>query len=226
MNVAGLIVGLGNPGRRYENTRHNMGFLTVDALLREARGVTELSGSKFRCDLWKAELSAPVAEGRAVREGRAERAGRTEGRSGKPSQTSAPWLVARPTTFMNLSGECVQPLAAWHRIEPDRILVIHDELDLPPGRMKLKKGGGNAGHNGLKSINERLGTPDFHRLRLGIGRSPHGGDDTINWVLGRFSPEDQAAFERMLPAVLDVLGLFAAGDIEAATREANGYKAA
>ena len=127
---------------------------------------------------------------------------------------------------MNLSGECVQPLAAWHRIEPDRILVIHDELDLPPGRMKLKKGGGNAGHNGLKSITERLGTPDFHRLRLGIGRSPHGGDDTINWVLGRFSPEDQAAFERMLPAVLDVLGLFAAGDIEAATREANGYKAA
>lgn len=200
MNVAGLIVGLGNPGRRYENTRHNMGFLTVDALLREARGVTALSGSKFRCDLWKAELRAPGA--------------------------AVPWLVAKPVTFMNLSGECVQPLAAWHRIGPDRILVIHDELDLPPGRMKFKKGGGNAGHNGLKSISERLGTPDFYRLRLGIGRSPHGGDDTINWVLGRFSPEEQAAFEQMLPTVLRVLDLFAAGDVEAATREANGYKAA
>lgn len=237
MNVAGLIVGLGNPGRQYENTRHNMGFLTVDALLQEARAVTPLSGGKFRCELWKAELPVPVIPSRTGR------GGRGEGRAAFPSASGAasgaacgaargpasvcagiPWLVAKPETFMNLSGDCVQPLAAWHRITPDRLLVIHDELDLPPGRMKFKKGGGNAGHNGLKSICERLGTPEFYRLRLGIGRSPHGGDDTINRVLGRVSSEEQLVFERMLPTALRVIELFAAGAPDAAMREANGYK--
>ncbi|MFR4117803.1 MAG: aminoacyl-tRNA hydrolase [Bilophila wadsworthia] len=152
MAVAGLIVGLGNPGKQYESTRHNMGFLFVDELLREAKNVSSMSGDKFRCELWKAALP------------------------GSPDQ----WLIAKPQTFMNLSGECVQPLAAWHRLLPENILVVHDELDIAPGRMKFKKGGGNAGHNGLKSITQRLGTPDFYRLRLGIGRSPHGGEDTVN----------------------------------------------
>ena len=141
MAVAGLIVGLGNPGKQYESTRHNMGFLFVDELLREAKNVSSMSGDKFRCELWKAALP------------------------GSPDQ----WLIAKPQTFMNLSGECVQPLAAWHRLLPENILVVHDELDIAPGRMKFKKGGGNAGHNGLKSITQRLGTPDFYRLRLGIG---------------------------------------------------------
>ena len=140
MAVAGLIVGLGNPGKQYESTRHNMGFLFVDELLREAKNVSSMSGDKFRCELWKAALP------------------------GSPDQ----WLIAKPQTFMNLSGECVQPLAAWHRLLPENILVVHDELDIAPGRMKFKKGGGNAGHNGLKSITQRLGTPDFYRLRLGI----------------------------------------------------------
>ena len=137
MAVAGLIVGLGNPGKQYESTRHNMGFLFVDELLREAKNVSSMSGDKFRCELWKAALP------------------------GSPDQ----WLIAKPQTFMNLSGECVQPLAAWHRLLPENILVVHDELDIAPGRMKFKKGGGNAGHNGLKSITQRLGTPDFYRLR-------------------------------------------------------------
>ena len=181
MAVAGLIVGLGNPGKQYESTRHNMGFLFVDELLREAKNVSSMSGDKFRCELWKAALP------------------------GSPDQ----WLIAKPQTFMNLSGECVQPLAAWHRLLPENILVVHDELDIAPGRMKFKKGGGNAGHNGLKSITQRLGTPDFYRLRLGIGRSPHGGEDTVNWVLGRLSPEAQDAFRKQLPAAFEVVRLFA-----------------
>ena len=98
MAVAGLIVGLGNPGRQYESTRHNMGFLFVDELLREARNVSSMSGDKFRCELWKATLP------------------------GGP----APWLVAKQQTFLNPSGECVQPPAAWHRITPARMHVVQD----------------------------------------------------------------------------------------------------
>lgn len=201
MSVNGLIVGLGNPGRQYETTRHNMGFLCIDEILREARSVSAQSGSKFRCDLWKADLSG---------------GGRQCGE----------WLLAKPQTFMNLSGECVQPLAAWHRIPPERILVIHDELDLAPGRMKFKKGGGNAGHNGLKSITQCLGTPDFYRLRLGIGRSPHAGEDTVGWVLGRLSADEMERFRQALPTAMDVVRLFACGDADEALRTANGYKAA
>lgn len=195
MAVAGLIVGLGNPGKQYESTRHNMGFLFVDELLREAKNVSCMSGDKFRCELWKAALP------------------------GSPDQ----WLIAKPQTFMNLSGECVQPLAAWHRLLPENILVVHDELDIAPGRMKFKKGGGNAGHNGLKSITQRLGTPDFYRLRLGIGRSPHGGEDTVNWVLGRLTPEALDAFRKQLPAAFEVVRLFAEGNIPAATHAANAF---
>ena len=114
MAVAGLIVGLGNPGKQYESTRHNMGFLFVDELLREARNVSSMSGDKFRCELWKASLP------------------------GSPDQ----WLIAKPQTFMNLSGECVQPLAAWHRLLPENILIVHDELDIAPGRMKIQGGRG------------------------------------------------------------------------------------
>ena len=105
MAVAGLIVGLGNPGKQYESTRHNMGFMFVDELLREARNVSSMSGDKFRCELWKATLPG----------------------------SSDQWLIAKPQTFMNLSGECVQPLAAWHRLLPENILVVHDELDIAPG---------------------------------------------------------------------------------------------
>ncbi|MEG1609797.1 MAG: aminoacyl-tRNA hydrolase, partial [Bilophila sp.] len=103
MSVAGLVVGLGNPGRQYENTRHNMGFMFIDELLRHTGAVSQ-SGDKFRCELWKGSFP------------------------GEPGT----WLFAKPQTFMNLSGDCVQPLAAWNRIVPENILVVHDELDLAP----------------------------------------------------------------------------------------------
>lgn len=210
MSFSGLIVGLGNPGSQYQGTRHNMGFLTAEALLRTANDVAQLSGAKFRCDLWKFSLGKISL-------------GKNSPASEKQPYEKANFLLATPLTFMNLSGECVQPLAAWHRIPPDRILVIHDELDLPPGRMKLKKGGGNAGHNGLKSITERLGTPDFYRLRLGIGHSPLGHEDTYNWVLGRLSKGEIEIFESMLPTILRVVRYFAFDDIQAATQAANGF---
>lgn len=188
--MKGLIVGLGNPEPKYLETRHNIGFIVADELMRRYMGQT-LSGAKFKCELGKIRLA------------------------------SDDWLLAKPLTYMNLSGECVQPLAAWHRIEPEQILVIHDELDLIPGRMKMKKGGGNAGHNGLKSITQMLGTPEFWRLRIGIGRPPVG--DTVGWVLGRLSPENRQTFETMLPTVLRCVEQFADGETVQATRTANAY---
>ena len=193
MALHGLIVGLGNPGPSYEGTRHNLGFYCIDELLRDMESVSEQSGARFHCLLWKGRFKALDGD----------------------------WLLAKPQTFMNLSGDCVQPLAAWHRIPPERLLVIHDELDLPPGRMKFKRGGGNAGHNGLKSITQRLGTPDFARLRIGIGR-PQGGD-TVSWVLGRPVPQDRQAIARLFPDALACVLAFARGDIAEATRLANAH---
>jgi PTH1 family peptidyl-tRNA hydrolase len=196
VSAAGLIVGLGNPGRDYAHTRHNLGFMFVDHLLRhvaeQGAPVAELSGGAFHCRLWRFARSGAV------------------------------WLAAEPQTFMNMSGECVQPLAAWHRLQPSRILVVHDELDLPCGRMRCKIGGGNAGHRGLISIAQRLGTPDFYRLRLGIGR-PAPGADAVCRVLGRFSQDERSLCSRMLDAGLDVALAFIDDDPAAAVRLANGF---
>lgn len=157
MEYAGCIVGLGNPGAEYRGTRHNLGFAVVDALYEICArdgGAEELSGAKFRCDL------------RRIR---------------RPDGTRR--LLAKPLTYMNLSGETVVPLLHWHRIPPERLLVVHDELDFQTGLVRLKFGGGSAGHNGIKSIAQQLGTPDFYRLRLGIGKP--AGSDPSRRVLAR-----------------------------------------
>ena len=117
------------------------------------------------------------------------------------------WLAAMPLTMMNASGHCVQPLLAWHR----------QELDIPPGELRFKIGGGNAGHNGLGSICDQLGKGDFGRLRIGIGRPPHKGD-VINWVLGRPDAADAAAITSAMPAALEVFLAAAAADAALAAR--------
>ena len=194
MDYDGLLVGLGNPGPRYEHTRHNCGFALVDALLRLAATegrADELNGAKFSCLLWRVRL--PLLPGL--------------------------WLAAKPQTFMNQSGMCVQPLLAWHKISPSRLVVAHDELDIPVGELRFKCGGGNAGHNGPASITRQLGTPDFCRLRMGIGRPPHKGD-VVNWVLGRPDAEDAAKLSAALPPALNVLASFATHGREEAVRAA------
>lgn len=182
VNYAGLLVGLGNPGTRYAGTRHNSGFAFVEALLRHAEQhgtVQESNGAKFSCHLWR--ITVPQANG--------------------------VWLAAKPLTFMNLSGHCVQPLLIWHKIMPDQMVVAHDELDIPPGELRFKFGGGNAGHNGLNSITELLGTADFYRLRMGIGRPPHKGD-VLNWVLGCANSEETARLNAALARALQTFFLF------------------
>ena len=176
-----LIVGLGNPGREYEATRHNAGFWWVDQLARE-KGVTLRIESRFHGLVAR----IPAADC---------------------------WLL-EPSTFMNASGRSVAALAHFYRILPDQILVVHDELDLPPGGAKLKRGGGAAGHNGLKDIIAHLGQ-DFWRLRLGIG---HPGDraKVLNYVLEHPRKEEQPAIDDAIDRSLGLWPLLAEGKTEAA----------
>ncbi len=183
MDYRGLIVGLGNPGPTYERTRHNAGFLLVDAVLAEIaakpyRRATRLpSPSDF--ELWS--VSLPRVKG--------------------------DFLLAKPMTFMNLSGRAVVRICMENGVRPESVLVAHDEMDLPFGRLKAKLGGGDAGHNGLKSIAAELGTERFLRLRIGIGRPPEGTAVT-DYVLSPFSPAEETGLPLVLAAARDSLPLF------------------
>jgi PTH1 family peptidyl-tRNA hydrolase len=172
-----LIVGLGNPGPEYEQTRHNAGFWWVDAVAREL----------------KVHL---VAE---------------KGYFGNV----AVWLL-EPMTYMNRSGQSVAALARFFKIAPEEVLVVHDELDLAPGECKLKKGGGHAGHNGLRDIHAQLGSADYWRLRIGIG---HPGDksEVANWVLKKPAPDQRDAIEASLTRCLLALPDLLAGRMNEAT---------
>ncbi|NTV13423.1 MAG: aminoacyl-tRNA hydrolase [Desulfobulbaceae bacterium] len=149
-----LLVGLGNPGGKYENTRHNVGFMFLDFL-------AEKAGVAFKASRWEAAVA-------------------------KTTLQSGPLLLVKPTTFMNLSGQAVARLASFYQIEPSRIVVVHDDLDLDPGRIKLVFNRGAGGHNGIKSIIDHLGTCQFARLRVGIGR-PAEFMAPAAFVLSRFT---------------------------------------
>lgn len=163
-----LFVGLGNPGKKYESNRHNVGFMAVDELVRKE------SLGDFR-----EKFSARFLRGTA---------------------SFGDVAALEPQTFMNLSGDSVQPCAAFLKIAPREIVVVHDELDLPFGDVRIKQGGGHAGHNGLRSMIERLGTPDFVRIRIGIGRPPAGfRGEVADYVLSNFDAIEKAE----LPSVID-----------------------
>ncbi len=155
-----LVAGLGNPGPRYVWTRHNVGFMVADELARRA-------GERFTAPRG---MHAEVATTRI-------------GAAGIGVPGGEALLIVKPRTFMNDSGRAVGPLAEYHRVAPDHVIVVHDELDLDPGRIRLKAGGGN-GHNGLRSVRAHLGTGGFLRVRLGIGRPP-GHRAGADHVLGR-----------------------------------------
>lgn len=156
-----LVAGLGNPGPRYVWTRHNVGFMVADELARRA-------GERFTAPRG---MHAEVATTRI-------------GAAGIGVPGGEALLIVKPRTFMNDSGRAVGPLAEYHRVAPDHVIVVHDELDLDPGRIRLKAGGGGNGHNGLRSVRAHLGTGGFLRVRLGIGRPP-GHRAGADHVLGR-----------------------------------------
>jgi PTH1 family peptidyl-tRNA hydrolase len=183
-----LVVGLGNPGRKYEATRHNAGFWWVDRLAARERA-SLAPESRFQGNV-----------------------GRIRGPGGDA------WLL-EPSTFMNLSGRAVQALAAFYRIAPVDILVVHDELDLPPGAAKLKLGGGHGGHNGLRDIEAQLGTREFWRLRLGIGHPRNTTlteQQVIDYVLHPPGPDDARAIDEAIDRSLALWPLIVASELEAA----------
>lgn len=186
-----LIVGLGNPGTEYTETRHNAGFWFCERMAREL-GVSFASESRYHG--WTANARA-----------------------------AGIWLLM-PSTFMNDSGRSVRALAQFYRILPSELLVVHDELDIPPGQLRLKFGGGLGGHNGLKSVSAHLGTNDYWRLRIGIG---HPGDrnDVVNYVLKPPRREEADEIDQAIDRALAAWPQLAKADYNAATQKINARPA-
>jgi peptidyl-tRNA hydrolase, PTH1 family len=187
--VAWLVVGLGNPGPRYESTRHNIGFMIVDALAR-----AEQVG-------WRERFEGSVSQ---VQVG-----------------TERVHLV-KPQTFMNSSGRCARPLADFLKIQAEQTLVVHDELDVPFGAVRLKWGGGEGGHRGLRSISQEFRTQDYFRLRMGIGRPP--GDfpgKPADFVLSAFAPAEVPALDEWIERGVSAVHLLVQSGPEAAMNEVN-----
>lgn len=184
MDALRLIVGLGNPGKQYEDTRHNAGFWWVEALARELSVVLR---------------PEPKFMGRL---------GKWNGGAGEV------WLLC-PDTFMNLSGKSVGALSRFYKIAPESILVAHDDLDLPPGVAKLKHGGGHGGQNGLKDIHAQLGSPNYWRLRIGIGH-PGSKEAVTGHVLGKPPASERELMLDAINAALNVWPELAAGNLAAA----------
>ena len=165
-----LLVGLGNPGKEYENTRHNVGFRVLDLIARRAG-----------TPAWRAKGGAEIAETKLG----AERV-----------------LLCKPMEFMNVSGQPVARVAGFWKIDASRMVVVHDDLDVPYGRLKLASSGGHGGNNGIRSLLAELGTADFHRVRIGIGR-PVGGRDAANFVLSGFAEEERGPLPEFLERAAD-----------------------
>ncbi|WP_435938998.1 aminoacyl-tRNA hydrolase [Moraxella bovoculi] len=186
-----LIVGLGNPGNEYKDTRHNTGFWFVDKIS-EQFGISLSHDKKFH------------------------------GEVGRGTIFDQDVRLLKPDTFMNRSGLAVVPLAKFYNIAPNEILIAHDELDIAPGSIRLKTGGGHGGHNGLRDILPHIGA-DFHRLRIGIGHPGHASK-VSGWVLSKPSSDDGINIDKALDCALDNLNLIMAGDFDKARNAINGFK--
>lgn len=171
------VAGLGNPGERYRQTRHNAGFWVVEAL-------AERTGAK-----WESGFGCEFAKAR-VRD--------------------VPVILIKPMQYMNVSGEPIRELISYYRLEASALVVVHDEVDLLLGALKLKRGGSSGGHNGVESIAQHLGTPDFVRVRVGVGR-PSDGRDAADWVLGKPSKDERE--------ILNATTLYAADAVETVVGE-------
>ncbi len=184
-----LITGLGNPGRQYRETRHNVGFMTVDRLAAHL-GIT----------FTRMESKAMIAKG----EHRGQRL-----------------ILAKPQTFMNLSGQSVGALARFYKVPPTQLLVIFDDVDLPLGTLRIRPGGGSSGQKGMTSIIERLGTQDFPRLRVGIGRPP-GRMEAADYVLQAFSKGEKELLDTTLDRAVQAILEFTGAGLDSAMNKYNG----
>ena len=182
-----LIVGLGNPGPEYERTRHNIGWMVVDAFAR-----------KFRIDISKHEKSAMTGEGRVA------------GGSVK---------VAKPLTYMNLSGDAVRLLVNTYLDSTEELMVVYDDIDLPLGKLRIRRNGSAGTHNGMRSIIAELQSENFPRLRIGIGSATQG--KLHDYVLDEFTSEEQPVIDAAITKAVDALVLFCRGDLSRAMNQFN-----
>ncbi|MEW5860283.1 MAG: aminoacyl-tRNA hydrolase [Cyanobacteriota bacterium] len=171
-----LIVGLGNPEPKYEKTRHNIGFEAIDALARS----WQISKSENR------KFQGEFGEGRGLHTDKVR--------------------LLKPLTYMNLSGQAIRAVTDWYKLPPESVLVIYDDMDLPLGKIRLRLSGSAGGHNGMKSAIAHLGTQNFPRLRIGIGKSKPE-QDAVSHVLGRFSPDESQALSDVLQLVVEAVEL-------------------
>ena len=178
-----IIFGLGNPGREYEKTRHNIGFIALDKFSMD-----------WKIDMTRVRFKSLVGEGKY--------------------DGNRIYLV-KPLTYMNNSGNSVRSFMRFYKVEPERILVIHDDLDLPFGSIRLRESGGSAGQRGMQSIISRIGTDEFARLRIGIGRPP-GNMDAVNYVLKKFSNNSESDLGLVLDHVVRCVETLLAEGVEKA----------
>ncbi len=184
-----LIVGLGNPGREYRNTRHNIGFLAIDALAKS-----------LNVTLGKVQSKALVGQGKIG---------------------SNKVILVKPQTYMNLSGQAVSGLLNFYKISAEHLIVIHDDIDLPFGTIRIRPGGGSAGQRGVKSIIEKVGTQEFARMRLGVGRPP-GQMEAAAYVLQPFTKEDEEFLINFLAKAAEAANEFVNNGLNAAMNKYNG----
>jgi peptidyl-tRNA hydrolase, PTH1 family len=186
-----VVVGLGNPGPRYAATRHNLGYRVVSLLAERMAG-------RFKV------LKMPSARVEVVE-------GRLAGH---------PVVLVRPLAYMNDSGGPVAGVARYYKVPPEQVVIVHDELDLPFGSMRLKRGGGDAGHNGLRSITAALGSPEYNRVRVGIGRPP-GRMSGADYVLREFAAAERAGLPYEIDRVADAVEALLGDGLEAAQNDYN-----
>ena len=183
-----LVCGLGNPGPQYVGTRHNMGFVVVEAFANSFRPTWR--------DRWDARVARVEYRGEDL-------------------------LIFEPQTFMNLAGTAARQVAGFYKIPPADLLVVHDEVDLPLGRVRVRQGGGDAGHKGIRSVMQNLGTGDFGRVRVGIGRPSHPDQEVTDYVLGRFSVEENDLFDQAIAKAVIGIGEWVLGGVTRAQNRVN-----
>jgi peptidyl-tRNA hydrolase, PTH1 family len=186
-----IVAGLGNPGPKYAANRHNVGFMVADVLAQRVGGRFALS-RKVRAEVCEARVGV-----------------------GGPRV-----ILVKPMVFMNLSGQAVVPLAQYFGAGPESVVVVHDELDLPYGQLRIKKGGGEGGHNGLRSISQSLGSKDYVRVRFGIGRPP-GRQEAADYVLKDFSKDERADLDLNIELTADAVEAVVEKGVEAAQNTYN-----
>lgn len=187
--VSFLIVGLGNPGKQYEGTRHNAGFIAIDYLAEQLG--TKINRIRFK------------------------------GTTGECSIGDKKVLLLKPSTYMNLSGQSVQEAMAFYKLKPEQVLVLYDDINLEPGKLRIRRKGSDGGHNGMKNIIYLSGSDLFPRIRIGVGKKPHPDYDLADWVLSHFTKDEMTALEEASKNAFEAAKLIAEGKIDRAMSKYN-----